>query len=239
VAIARNTVMLIDDHPLFRHGLRRIIEEGGRFKVVAEAESGYEAIQVASIHQPHIILSDIQLPGVTGLKIARILKKQHPNAGIIMCSMHMDDDRLMEAVRIGASAFVTKDIEAQDLVRTIGLVAAGEQPINTTLLSRPQLAWKVFSEFRNLAGTGDAVSELKPPASLNLSVREVEVLDCVSQGLSNKEIADALFITEQTVKNHMTSVLRKLGVHDRVQAVLYAVKHGWVVIGTDSRMVAA
>lgn len=239
MAVARNTVMIIDDHPLFRHGLRRIIEEGGRFRVTAEAESGYESIQVAAIHQPHIILSDIQLPGVTGLKISRILKKQHPQSKIIMCSMHMDDDRLMEAVRIGASAFVTKDIEAQDLMRTIELVAAGEQPINATLLSRPQLAWKVFSEFRNLAGTGEAVSELKQAPSINLSIREVEVLDCVSQGLSNKEIADALFITEQTVKNHMTSVLRKLGVHDRVQAVLYAVKHGWVEIGTDNRMFAA
>lgn len=239
MAVARNTVMIVDDHPLFRHGLRRIIEDGGRFKVIAEAESGYEAIQVASVHQPHIILSDIQLPGVTGLKIARILKKQHPQARIIMCSMHMDDERLMEAVRIGASAFVTKDIEAQDLMRTIAMVAAGEQPINTTLLSRPQLAWKVFSEFRNLAGTGEPVDEPRPQPTLSLSVREVEVLDCVSQGLSNKEIADALFITEQTVKNHMTSVLRKLGVHDRVQAVLYAVKHGWVEIGTDNRMFAA
>ncbi|HUG15828.1 MAG TPA: response regulator transcription factor [Thermomicrobiales bacterium] len=239
MAIVRNTVMIVDDHPLFRHGLRRIIEEGGRFKVVAEAESGYEAIQVASIHQPHIILSDIQLPGVTGLKIARILKKQHPQAKIIMCSMHMDDERLMEAVRIGASAFVTKEIEAQDLVATIAAVAAGEQPINATLLSRPQLAWKVFSEFRNLAGAGEQVTTPAPTTSINLSTREVEVLDCVSQGLSNKEIADALFITEQTVKNHMTSVLRKLGVHDRVQAVLYAVKHGWVEIGTDNRVFAA
>lgn len=240
MAITRNTVMIIDDHPLFRQGIRRIIEESGRFKVVAEATTGYEAIQMASIHEPHIILSDIQLPGVTGLKIARILKKQHPQARIIMCSMHMDDDRLMEAVRVGVTGFVTKDIEAGALIDTISRVAAGEQPINTTLLSRPQLAWKVLSEFRNLAG-GDAPGELhlQTKQSVSLSTREVEVLDCVSQGLSNKEIADALFITEQTVKNHMTSVLRKLEVHDRVQAVLYAVKHGWVEIGSDPRTFAS
>jgi DNA-binding NarL/FixJ family response regulator len=238
MAINRNTVMIIDDHPLFRQGIRRIIEDSGRFTVVAEAASGYEAIQQADIHEPHLILSDIQLPGVTGLKIARILKKQHPQSKIVMCSMHMDDERLMEAVRVGAAAFVTKDIEAGALINTIARVAAGEQPINETLLSRPQLAWKVLSEFRNMAG-GEGPSELAAKPTITLSTREVEVLDCVSQGLSNKEIADALFITEQTVKNHMTSVLRKLEVHDRVQAVLYAVKHGWVEIGTDPRMFAA
>jgi len=235
MAIKRNTVMIVDDHPLFRGGLRRIIEDGGKFTVVAEAASGYEAIRMADIHQPHIILSDIQLPGVTGLKIVRILKKQHPQTQIVMCSMHIDDERLFDAVRAGASAYVTKDIGAADLLDTLTRVADGEQVINQTLLSRPQLAWRVLSEFRNLAGEGKDVVKAEPASSLNLSVREVEVLDCVSQGMSNKEIADALYITEQTVKNHMTSVLRKLQVNDRVQAVLYAVTNGWVEIGTDYR----
>jgi DNA-binding NarL/FixJ family response regulator len=235
MAVKRNTVMIVDDHPLFRGGLRRIIEDGGKFTVVAEAASGYEAIRLADIHQPHIILSDIQLPGVTGLKIVRILKKQHPQSQIVMCSMHIDDERLFDAVRAGASAYVTKDIEATDLLDTLTRVGDGEQVINQTLLSRPQLAWRVLSEFRNLAGDGKDVVKAEPASSLNLSVREVEVLDCVSQGMSNKEIADALYITEQTVKNHMTSVLRKLQVNDRVQAVLYAVTNGWVEIGTDYR----
>lgn len=225
--IQRNTVMIIDDHPLFRQGLRRLIEDGGRFTVVAEASTGYEAIRLADIHQPHVILSDIQLPGVTGLKIARILKRQHPNCHLIMLSMHMDDERLFDAVRAGASAFFTKDIEAVELVAAIGRVANGEQLINATVLSRPALARRVLNEFRSMTGEpglGEAKSQM------TLSVREVEVLDCVAQGLSNKEIADALYITEQTVKNHMTSVLRKLDVSDRVQAVLYAVKHGWIEI---------
>lgn len=231
--ITRNTIMIVDDHPAFRQGLRRLIEEAGRFRVVAEASTGYEAIRLADVHQPHIILSDIQLPGVTGLKIARILKKQHPSIQIIICSMHVDDERLFDAVRAGASAFLSKEIEAHELLRSIGRVADGEQLINQTVLARPQLAWRVLSEFRNLADTGAAGEGLAANAnSMPLSVREVEVLDCVAQGLSNREIADALFITEQTVKNHMTSVLRKLEVTDRVQAVLYAVKHGWVEIGS-------
>jgi DNA-binding NarL/FixJ family response regulator len=231
----RDTIMIVDDHPLFRQGLRRLIEDAGRFRVVAEASTGYEAIRLADIHQPHIILTDIQLPGVTGLKIARILKKQQPQTQIIVCSMHLDDERLFDAVRAGAAAFLTKDIEAQELLDAISRVANGEQLINQTVLSRPQLAWRVLSEFRNLSGDGDGNARPKPQQNaMPLSIREVEVLDCVAQGLSNKEIAEALFITEQTVKNHMTSVLRKLEVTDRVQAVLYAVRHGWVEIGSVS-----
>lgn len=229
----RDTIMIVDDHPLFRQGLRRLIEDGSRFSVVAEASTGFEAIRLADIHQPAIILSDIQLPGVTGLKIARILKKQHPATHIIIVSMHIDDDRLFDAVRAGASAFLSKDIEAQELLDSISRVANGEQLINQTVLQRPHLAWKVLTEFRSMADRGDGTAIPKPPqASIPLSVREIEVLDCVAQGLSNKEIADALYITEQTVKNHMTAVLRKLEVTDRVQAVLFAVKHGWVEIGS-------
>jgi DNA-binding NarL/FixJ family response regulator len=233
----RDTIMIVDDHPLFRQGLRRLIEDGSRFTVVAEASTGFEAIRLADIHQPHIILSDIQLPGVTGLKIARILKKQHPSSHIVVVSMHIDDERLFDAVRVGASAFLSKDIEAQELIDSLTRIADGEQLINATVLSRPQLARKVLNEFRNLSG------DRKKPApatssAMPLSVREVEVLDCVAQGYSNKEIAEALFITEQTVKNHMTSVLRKLEVSDRVQAVLYAVKHGWIQIGSGSTFAA-
>jgi DNA-binding NarL/FixJ family response regulator len=234
MAVQRNTIMIVDDHPLFRQGIRRLIEESGKFRVVAEASTGYEAIRLADIHQPHLILIDIQLPGVTGLKIARILKKQHPTSHIVIVSMHIDDERLFDAVRVGASAFLSKDIEAQELIDSITRVAAGEQLINATVLSRPQLARKVLNEFRNLSGESGRAGRQSAAQQMPLSVREVEVLDCVAQGLSNKEIADALFITEQTVKNHMTSVLRKLEVTDRVQAVLYAVKNGWIQIGSGN-----
>lgn len=232
MAPTRNTIMIVDDHPLFRQGIRRLIEESGKFTVVAEASTGYEAIRLADIHQPHIVLTDIQLPGVTGLKIARILKKQHPACHIVVVSMHIDDERLFDAVRVGAAAFLSKDIEAAELVDAITRVSMGEQLINATVLSRPQLARKVLNEFRNLSG--DKSKRPSSASQMPLSVREVEVLDCVAQGLSNKEIAEALFITEQTVKNHMTSVLRKLEVTDRVQAVLFAVKNGWIQIGSST-----
>jgi DNA-binding NarL/FixJ family response regulator len=172
---------------------------------------------------------------VTGLKIARVLRKQHQNAKLIFLSMHVDDERLFDAIRAGASAFITKDIDGETLIDSLRRILAGENLINQLILSRPQLAWRVLSEFRALAhdGSGEKESDLAA-ASLPLSAREIEVLDCVAQGLSNKEIADELFVTEQTVKNHMTSVLRKLDVNDRVQAVLFAVKNGWMEIGPQS-----
>jgi DNA-binding NarL/FixJ family response regulator len=229
--------MIVDDHPLFREGLRRLIEDGTRFSVVAEASSGHEAIREADVHRPDMALIDIQLPGVTGLNIARILKKQHPAMRIVILSMHLDDERLFDAVRVGASAFLTKDIEAADLLRSLEQVARGEQIINGAVLSRPDLARRVLAEFRQLAGEGGEAERPLPQAQrLPLSVREIEVLDCVAQGFSNKEIADELFITEQTVKNHMTAVLRKLAVDDRVQAVLCAVKNGWIEISPPAEV---
>lgn len=223
-------VMLVDDHPMVRRGLKRLIEETGKYAVVAEAETGHEAIHMAEVHNPEIILLDIQLPGVTGLKIARVLRKHHSSAKVIFLSMHMDDDRIYEAIRTGAMGFLTKDCDGETLLDTIRRVAQGENTINQVVLSRPHLAWRLLQEFRTGANRPAATDD-PATSTLNLSAREIEVLDCVAQGLSNKQIADTLYVTEQTVKNHMTSVLRKLDVEDRVQALLYAVKNGWVEIG--------
>jgi DNA-binding NarL/FixJ family response regulator len=231
----KRRVLLVEDHPMFRRGLRRMLEDTGRFQVIGEAQNGHEAIHLADVHHPELILLDVQLPGVTGLKIARVLRKQHQNAKLIFLSMHVDDERLFDAIRAGASAFITKDIDGETLIDSLRRVLAGENLINQLILSRPQLAWRVLSEFRALSN--DTVADPARDAeliSLPLSAREIEVLDCVAQGLSNKEIADELYVTEQTVKNHMTSVLRKLDVNDRVQAVLYAVKNGWMEIGPQS-----
>jgi DNA-binding NarL/FixJ family response regulator len=226
----KRRVLLVEDHPMFRKGLRRMLEESGRFTVVDEAQNGHEAIHKADIHHPDIIVIDVQLPGVTGLKVARVLRKQNPAPKIVFLSMHVDDERLFEAIRAGGVAYLTKDTDAETLIDSLRRVSAGENLINQLVLSRPQLAWRVLSEFRALANDPDSDTVIATGA-LPLSSREIEVLDCVAQGLSNKEIADALFVTEQTVKNHMTSVLRKLNVNDRVQAVLFAVKNGWIEIG--------
>ena len=151
----KRRVLLVEDHPMYRKGVKRLLEDTGRFQVVGEAVNGHDAIHQADIHRPEIVLIDIQLPGVTGLKIARVLRKQHHNMKIVFLSMHLDDERLFDAIRSGAMAFLTKDIDQETLVDSLRRVAQGENLINQLILSRPQLAWKVLSEFRQLTGDNE------------------------------------------------------------------------------------
>jgi DNA-binding NarL/FixJ family response regulator len=217
-------VLLVDDHPVFRTGLRRVLEATGRYEVVAEAGNAHEAIRAAEETRPGLILLDVQLPGITGLRITRILRRKQTRARIVVLSVHVDDDRIIEAVRAGAVAFLQKDIGAEALTAALSRICAGENLLRAELLARPELARRLRAELRLPSETGG--SEEPMP----LSTRELAVLDCVAQGLSNKEIADELFVSEQTVKNHMTSVLRKLNATDRVGAILYAVRQGWMEV---------
>ncbi len=222
----KRRIMIVDDHPMFRSGLKRILEMDPRLTVVAEATNGHSALHEADIHRPSLVIMDVQLPGVTGLQIASALRRERPSTAIMFLSMHVDDDRLFAAIRVGAAAFLTKDADPQKIVETAHAVLRGENLLHQAVLTNPELARRVLGEFRTLSeGQGANAPEV------TLSPRELEVLDCLVMGRSNKEIGDALFITEQTVKNHMTSVLRKLEVDDRVAALRYAVSKGWAEIG--------
>jgi DNA-binding NarL/FixJ family response regulator len=222
----KRRIMIVDDHPLFRAGLKRILEMDQRLSVVAEAASGHAALHEADVHRPSLVIMDVQLPGVTGLQIASALRRERPSTAIMFLSMHVDDDRLFSAIRVGAAAFLTKDAEPQRILDTVHAVLRGDNLLHQAVLTNPELARRVLGEFRSL-------SEGQPAGApeVSLSPRELEVLDCLVMGRSNKEIGDALFITEQTVKNHMTSVLRKLEVDDRVAALRFAVSRGWAEIG--------
>jgi DNA-binding NarL/FixJ family response regulator len=222
----KRRIMIVDDHPKFRIGLRRLLESDPRLAVVAEAENGHQALHQADIHKPSVVLMDVQLPGVTGIHVASALRRERPTTSVIFLSMHVDDDRLFSAVRVGAAAFLTKDTEPTRILETVHSVLKGENLLHQAVLTNPELARRVLGEFRTLSD-GNGV----PAAEVALSPRELEVLDCLVMGHSNKEIGDALFITEQTVKNHMTSVLRKLQVDDRVAALRYAVTRRWAEIG--------
>jgi DNA-binding NarL/FixJ family response regulator len=225
----KRRIMIVDDHPLFRSGLKRILEMDPRLAVVAEASNGHSALHEADIHRPALAIMDVQLPGVTGLQIASALRRERPNTAVMFLSMHVDDDRLFAAIRVGAAAFLTKDADPQKIVETALAVLKGENLLHQAVLTNPELARRVLGEFRTLSeGSGGSVPDV------SLSPRELEVLDCLVMGSSNKEIGDALFITEQTVKNHMTSVLRKLEVDDRVAALRYAVSKGWAEIGPQA-----
>lgn len=229
----RTRVLIVDDHPLFRRGIREGLELQQDLSIVGEAGDGETAVQMTDSLGPDVVLMDINLPRFNGLEATRSIKKRHPNTAVVMVSMHQDDEQLFNAIRAGAAAYYSKDVESDDLVSAIRRVAKGDYLINEHVLNRPHVASRVLSEFRELsqmeAGAG--------PACSPLTAREVEILDCVAQGNSNKEIARRLTISDQTVKNHITSILRKLSVNDRTQAVLYALRHGWIKL--DERLVQA
>ncbi|MDW8058553.1 MAG: response regulator transcription factor [Thermomicrobium sp.] len=226
-------VLIVDDHPLFRYALRQLLEREGTFAVVGEAASAHEAVQQADIHRPEVALIDLRLPGINGLHVARLLKRQHPKLSVVLLSADQDEQWLLGALQVGASAFLAKDAQPREILAVLERVAAGEDRLAQQILEKPELARRVLSELQHYVVSEPAADN--PETSL--TVRELQVLDCVAQGMSNKEIADALFITEQTVKNHMTSILRKLGAQDRVDVILAAVRNGWVAI-TPSRSMA-
>jgi DNA-binding NarL/FixJ family response regulator len=222
-------IMLVDDHALFRMGMRQILEQEADFDIVAEAEDARQAFQMAVDMSPDIVLLDLSLPAPGGIETTQRIKREIPSVGIIALAVAEDEDQLFEAIKAGAAAFILKDINPDDLVTIIRRVRAGEYLINDKVFSRPSVASRVLKEFRELAVYGQEAAPIFAP----LSPREVEILDNIAKGMTNKQVAYALSISEQTVKNHMSSILRKLSVNDRTQAVVYAMKQGWIRIPED------
>jgi DNA-binding NarL/FixJ family response regulator len=233
--VNRIQILVVDDHPLFRRGIRWSLETEHDMLVVGEASDGVNAIQQCDLLVPDVVLIDINMPQMSGLEVTRVLKRRHPQTGVIILTMHEDDEQLFHAIRVGAAAYCTKDIEAEELVKLIRRVARGEYLINENVLSRPFVASRVLDQFRELSHI-DSISE---SVFSPLTPREVEILDCVAQGNSNKEIAKILSISDQTVKNHITSILRKLAVNDRTQAVIYALRHGWIKLNEEPTFAAS
>lgn len=225
----RIQVLIVDDHPLFRRGIRWSLEAESDIAVSGEAPDGHTALALAEKSAPDVVLLDINMPGMSGIEIARILKRHHPRVGIVIITMHEDDEQLFNAIRVGAAAYCTKDVDPGHIVSIIRRVARGEYLINENVLSHPFVASRVLDQFRELARIDHASESVFSP----LTPREVEILDCVARGNSNKEIASILGISDQTVKNHITSILRKLQVNDRTQAVIYALRHGWIKLEGD------
>jgi DNA-binding NarL/FixJ family response regulator len=225
----RVRILLVDDHALFRVGMRNILEREEDFDVVGEAEDGRTAFDAAVELSPDIVLMDLSLPAPGGIEATQRIKRELPASGIIVLASIEDEDDLFAAIRSGAAAFILKDVGPDDLVTIIRRVAAGEFLINDKVFSKPAVASRVLKEFRELAVYGQEAAPIFAP----LSPREVEILDNIAQGMTNKQVAYALSISEQTVKNHMSSILRKLAVNDRTQAVVYAMRQGWIRMPED------
>ena len=225
----RIKILLVDDHPFFRVGMRNILEREPDFIIVGDADDSRSAVDAATSTSPDIILMDLSLPAPGGLETTQRIKRELPACGIIILAVEEDEDALFDAIRSGAAAFILKDVGPDDLVTIIRRVSMGEYLINDKVFAKPAVASRVLKEFRELAVYGQEATPIFAP----LSPREVEILDNIAQGMTNKQVAWALSISEQTVKNHMSSILRKLAVNDRTQAVVYAMRQGWIKMPED------
>ncbi|MEO7370463.1 MAG: response regulator transcription factor [Ilumatobacteraceae bacterium] len=201
------SVILVDDHTMLRQGIRRALEIEG-IKVVAEASDGAEAIRLALEHKPDVVLMDVSMPGMDGVEAARRLVEADGRQRVVMLTMHIDRDVIDRAIRAGAVGYLTKDSSISEVILAIQLAANGDRPMS------PRLAAAMLDEARR----EDAL----------ISVREEEVLQLVADGYGTNEIAERLYISGKTVKNHLASIYEKLNARDRTQAVLMAVKMGIV-----------
>jgi len=215
-------VLLADDHALFRQGVRRLLEGAGDIEVVGDAETGEESVRLAEDLAPDIVLLDVTMPSLSGIDAARMIKASSPRAGIIMLTVHADEEFLFEAIKAGAMGYLLKDCTPDELIRAIRVVHSGEG------LLAPTMAAKVMREFARTRETKDLAA-----VHLPLTQREVEILQHVTTGLANKEIANRLSISERTVKNHLSNIMEKLHVNSRTQAAVYALRRGLVPPAKD------
>lgn len=210
-------VLLADDHDLFRQGVRRLLEGSPDIEVVGEGRSGEECVRLVEELVPDIVLLDIAMPGLTGIDAARLIRTASPRTGIVMLTVHADEEFLFEAIKAGAMGYLLKDASPEELMRAIRLIHAGEG------LLAPSMAAKVIREFARTREARDLAGVLNP-----LTQREVQILQHVAEGLANKEIARKLSISERTVKNHLSNIMEKLHVNSRTQAAVYALRSGLV-----------
>lgn len=219
-------ILIADDHALLRQGIKNVLELEKDFIIVAEAGDGEEAVRKAGEFAPDIVLLDINMPRLSGLEVTKRIRAAYPEVKVIILTIHDDESYVVEVVKAGAAGYLLKDIEPGMLVKAIRTVNDGESFIY------PTLAKKLFGEINRLEEERrhGATTLLQHGRDERLTLRELEVLQLIAKGLSNHEIAQRLFLSEKTVKNHLTNIFRKIDVADRTQAVLYAIKNKIVVL---------
>jgi len=209
----KQRILIVDDHEVVRLGLKALLEHHPNFEVVAEAGSAKEAIDQTEQFRPDIILMDIRLPGTSGIEACEEITATYPDTRVVMLTSYAEDEMLFSAIRAGASGYILKQIGGNDLIRALESVGRGEALLD------PAVTQRVFQEVRR------AVREEEASAFANLSQQEKHVLQLVSEGKTNREIAKALFLGEGTVRNYVSSILSKLSVSNRAEAAAYAVEH--------------
>jgi len=221
----RIEVLIVDDHSIFRQGIQMNLDLHADIEVIGQCSNGPEALQTIMDKQPAVVLLDINIPGITGIQVTRQLVAERVPTRVVLMTGYDDAEQVIHAMRAGAAAYCAKEISPDKLVEVIRLVMGGHYVIQEQVFDRQGLEDWLSSGVEAIAGQyyADLADTFSP-----LSPREMEILQFVTHGLSNKEIARALQISHQTVKNHMTSILRKLAVEDRTQAAVFALRRGWV-----------
>ncbi len=215
-------VLVADDQELYRRGLEVVLSTEDDIAMVAEASDGEEAVQRAEEFAPDVVLMDIRMPRVDGIEAARRIKELVPSTRIIMLTVSDEDTHLYDAIKAGANGYLLKDIAIDEVPSSIRRVHAGESLIS------PSMASKLLTEFSTLSKKIEQRQQIATP---NLTAREVEVLRFVAKGMSNREIAEELYISENTIKNHVRNILEKLHLHSRMEAVLYAMRERIIDLG--------
>lgn len=215
-------VLIVDDHAMVRQGLRTFLElqdnSTPRLTVVGEAENGLQAVELAEKTQPDIVLLDLVMPQMDGIQAIRKIIACSPRSRLIILTSFGEDDKLLPAIRAGAQGYILKDIPPQELVHAIREAHLGKVQLH------PEIARKLMSA---VAAQEVTVNRVIRAAEGDLTAREQEVLSLIANGLNNREIADKMFISEKTVKTHVSNILGKLHLEDRTQAAIYALKHGF------------
>ncbi len=209
--------MIVDDHALFRRGLEMVLEEEQDIELVGQASDGAEAVEKAAESLPDVVLMDIRMPRSSGIEACRAMKEAAPSAKIVILTISDEEEDLFEAIRAGASGYLLKDIPLDEVAAAVRAVYGGQSLIN------PSMAGKLLTEFATLARRDDEERTQEVPAP-RLTEREMQVLKLIARGMNNRDIAKELFISENTVKNHVRNILEKLQIHSRMEAVMIAVR---------------
>lgn len=210
-------LLIVDDHEMVREGLKAILVAEQDFQIVGEAASAEQALEIIAHLRPNVALVDIRLPGMNGIELCRVVNTDYPETAVIILTTFTDENLVAQCIHAGARGFIVKDIERFDLKRSIRAVARGEAAIDT------KVAASVLAQLRRSA----APSEPTPTPDL-LSAQQLVLLRLVAQGLSSREIATQLYLSENTVKGYVQEILHRLGVKNRTEAVMVAVKQGWL-----------
>lgn len=220
-------IIIIDDHQLFREGVKRILDFEDSFEVVAEGDDGIDVLGLYERNQPDVVLMDINMPEKNGVEATSELLEKYPDAKVMVLSIHDDESYVTHALKSGALGYMLKEMDADEIVEAIKVVSNGGSYLH------PKVTKNLVAEFRRLSEHENKgnfhQTEIRRPFHL-LTKRECEVLQLLTDGQSNRTIGETLFISEKTVKNHVSSILQKMNVNDRTQAVVTAIKNGWVEV---------